>query len=65
MPPFVLVGGSYFLFRAFRLTAINNLYRVYLPMQYVVQFQQSKGLMRRTQPTHMAVIFDTQNPFSS
>jgi len=62
MPPFVLVDGSYYLFRAFHalppLTTSQGL-----------QTNAVKGalsalqkLMRRMQPTHMAVIFDTPEP---
>ncbi len=62
MPPFILVDGSYYLFRAFHalppLTTSQGL-----------QTNAVKGalsalqkLMRRMQPTHMAVIFDTPEP---
>ncbi len=62
MPPFVLVDGSYFLFRAFHalppLTTSTGL-----------QTNAIRGalsaiqkLMRRIEPTHMAVIFDTPEP---
>jgi len=61
MPPFVLVDGSYFLFRAFHalppLTTSTGLHTN--AIRGAISAIQK--LMRRTQPTHMAVIFDTQN----
>lgn len=62
MPPFVLVDGSYFLFRAFHalppLTTSTGLHT------NAIRGASSaiQKLMRRTQPTHMAVIFDTPEP---
>lgn len=62
MPPFVLVDGSYFLFRAFHalppLTTSQGLHT------NAVRGASSaiQKLMRRIQPTHMAVIFDTPEP---
>ncbi|WP_104495442.1 DNA polymerase I [Acinetobacter indicus] len=62
MPPFVLVDGSYFLFRAFHalppLTTSTGIHT------NAIRGATSaiQKLMRRTQPTHMAVIFDTPEP---
>lgn len=62
MPPFVLVDGSYYLFRAFHalppLTTSTGL------TTNAVRGALSaiQKLMRRTQPTHMAVVFDTPEP---
>ncbi|WP_180028504.1 DNA polymerase I [Acinetobacter sp. YH16032] len=62
MPPFVLVDGSYFLFRA---------YHALPPLTTSTGLQTNairgaisaiQKLMRRVQPTHMAVIFDTPEP---
>ena len=62
MPPFVLVDGSYFLFRA---------YHALPPLTTSTGLQTNairgaisaiQKLMRRIQPTHMAVIFDTPEP---
>lgn len=62
MPPFVLVDGSYFLFRA---------YHALPPLTTSIGLQTNairgaisaiQKLMRRIQPTHMAVIFDTPEP---
>ncbi|WP_288414880.1 DNA polymerase I [uncultured Acinetobacter sp.] len=62
MPPFVLVDGSYFLFRAFHalppLTTSTGLQTN--AIRGAISAIQK--LMRRTQPTHMAVIFDTPEP---
>ncbi|MDM1284067.1 MULTISPECIES: DNA polymerase I [Acinetobacter] len=62
MPPFVLVDGSYFLFRAFHalppLTTSTGLHTN--AIRGAISAIQK--LMRRTQPTHMAVIFDTPEP---
>ncbi|WP_333661592.1 DNA polymerase I [Acinetobacter sp.] len=62
MPPFVLVDGSYFLFRAFHalppLTTSAGLHTN--AIRGAISAIQK--LMRRTQPTHMAVIFDTPEP---
>ncbi|WP_322976012.1 hypothetical protein, partial [Klebsiella pneumoniae] len=59
MPPFVLVDGSYFLFRAFhalpQLTTSTGLHTN--AIRGAISAIQK--LMRRIQPTHMAVIFDT------
>jgi DNA polymerase-1 len=62
MPPFVLVDGSYFLFRAYH--ALPP-----LTTSTCLQTNAIRGaisaiqkLMRRIQPTHMAVIFDTPEP---
>lgn len=62
MPPFVLVDGSYFLFRAFhaipQLTTSQGLHtNAIRGASAAIQ-----KLMRRVQPTHMAVIFDTPEP---
>ncbi|TXJ08396.1 MAG: DNA polymerase I [Acinetobacter sp.] len=62
MPPFVLVDGSYFLFRAFHaippLTTSQGLHtNAVRGASAAIQ-----KLMRRVQPTHMAVIFDTPEP---
>ncbi|MFB2537952.1 MULTISPECIES: DNA polymerase I [unclassified Acinetobacter] len=62
MPPFVLVDGSYFLFRAFHavppLTTSQGLHT------HAVRGASAaiQKLMRRINPTHMAVIFDTPEP---
>lgn len=62
MPPFVLVDGSYFLFRA---------YHALPPLTTSTGLQTNairgaisaiQKLMRRIQPTHMAIIFDTPEP---
>ena len=62
MPPFVLVAGSYILFRAFHalppLTTATGLHTN--AIRGAISAIQK--LMRRTQPTHMAVIFDTPEP---
>jgi DNA polymerase-1 len=62
MPPFVLVDGSYFLFRAFHalppLTTSTGL-KTNAIRGAISAIQK---LMRRVQPTHMAVIFDTPEP---
>ena len=62
MPPFVLVDGSYFLFRAFHalppLTTSTGLHTN--AIRGAISAIQK--LMRRTHPTHMAVIFDTPEP---
>ncbi len=62
MPPFVLVDGSYFLFRAFHalppLTTSTGLHTN--AVRGAISAIQK--LMRRVQPTHMAVIFDTPEP---
>jgi DNA polymerase-1 len=62
MPPFVLVDGSYFLFRAFHavppLTTSTGIHTNAI-RGAIAAIQK---LMRRTQPTHMAVIFDTPEP---
>lgn len=62
MPPFVLVDGSYFLFRAFHaiplLTTSQGLHtNAVRGASAAIQ-----KLMRRVNPTHMAVIFDTPEP---
>ena len=62
MPPFILVDGSYYLFRAFHaLPPLTN--------KDGMQTNAVKGalsalnkLMRRFEPTHMAVVFDTPEP---
>lgn len=62
MPPFVLVDGSYFLFRAYNavppLTTSTGLHTN--AVRGAISAIQK--LIRRTQPTHMAVIFDTPEP---
>ncbi|ANF82454.1 DNA polymerase I [Acinetobacter sp. NCu2D-2] len=62
MPPFVLVDGSYFLFRAFHavppLTTSTGLHTN--AVRGAISAIQK--LMRRIGPTHMAVIFDTPEP---
>lgn len=62
MPPFVLVDGSYFLFRAYHaippLTTSTGLHTN--AVRGAISAIQK--LMRRMQPTHMAVIFDTPEP---
>ena len=62
MPPFVLVDGSYFLFRAFHaippLTTSTGLHTN--AIRGAISAIQK--LIRRTEPTHMAVIFDTPEP---
>jgi DNA polymerase-1 len=62
MPPFVLVDGSYFLYRAFHavppLTTSTGLHT------NAVRGALSaiQKLIRRVQPTHMVVVFDTPEP---
>ena len=62
MPPFVLVDGSYFLFRAYHalppLTTSTGLQT----NAFRGAISAIQKLMRRVQPTHMAVIFDTPEP---
>ncbi len=62
MPPFVLVDGSYFLFRAYHalppLTTSTGLHTNAIRGA----FSAIQKLMRRIGPTHMAVIFDTPEP---
>ncbi|MFT4020207.1 MAG: DNA polymerase I [Acinetobacter sp.] len=62
MPPFVLVDGSYFLFRAYHaippLTTSTGL-NTNAVRGAISAIQK---LIRRIQPTHMAVIFDTPEP---
>ncbi|WOE30387.1 MULTISPECIES: DNA polymerase I [unclassified Acinetobacter] len=62
MPPFVLVDGSYFLFRAYHavppLTTSSGLHTN--AVRGAISAIQK--LIRRTQPTHIAVIFDTPEP---
>ncbi len=62
MPPFVLVDGSYFLFRAYHalppLTTSTGLHTN--AIRGAISAIQK--LMRRIGPTHMAVIFDTPEP---
>lgn len=62
MTPFVLVDGSYFLFRAYHalppLTTSTGLHTNAIRGA----LSAIQKLMRRTQPTHMAVIFDTPEP---
>ena len=62
MPPFVLIDGSYFLFRAFHavpdLTTSTGLHTNAIRGAMAA----IQKLMRRIQPTHMAVIFDTPEP---
>lgn len=62
MPPFVLVDGSYFLFRAFHalppLTTSTGLHTN--AIRGAISAIQK--LIRRTQPSHIAVIFDTPEP---
>ncbi|MGR0306485.1 DNA polymerase I [Acinetobacter beijerinckii] len=62
MPPFVLVDGSYFLYRAFH--AIRPLMTSTGLHTNAIHGAISaiQKLIRRTQPTHMAVIFDTPEP---
>jgi len=62
MPPFVLVDGSYFLYRAFH--AIRPLMTSTGLHTNAIHGAVSaiQKLIRRTQPTHMAVIFDTPEP---
>ncbi|MEY2863841.1 MAG: hypothetical protein RLY58_1548 [Pseudomonadota bacterium] len=62
MPPFILVDGSYYLFRAFHaLPPLTN--------KDGMQTNAVKGalsalnkLIRRFEPTHMVVVFDTPEP---
>lgn len=62
MPPFVLVDGSYFLYRAYHaippLTTSTGLH-THAIRGAITAIQK---LMRRMQPTYMAVIFDTPEP---
>lgn len=62
MPPFVLVDGSYFLYRAFHalppLTTSTGLHTNAIRGA----LSALQKLMRRTQPTHMVVVFDTPEP---
>ncbi len=62
LPPFVLVDGSYYLFRTFHglppLTTSKGLYTNAIKGT----LNSLQKLMRRYQPTHMAVVFDTAEP---
>ncbi|WP_432525819.1 DNA polymerase I [Moraxella sp. ZY21109] len=62
MPPFVLVDGSYFLFRAFH--ALPPLMTSAGLHTNAVRgaINAIQKLIKRVQPTHMAVIFDTPEP---
>ncbi|MEB3768383.1 DNA polymerase I [Acinetobacter sp. MD2] len=62
MPPFVLVDGSYFLFRAYH--AVPPLITSTGLHTNAIRGAISaiQKLMRRMNPTHMAVIFDTPEP---
>ncbi len=62
MPPFILVDGSYYLFRAFH--ALPPLTTSQGQTTNAIKGAMSalQKLMRRMQPTHMAVIFDTPEP---
>lgn len=62
MPPFVLVDGSYFLFRAFHaIPALTTSQGLHTNAVRGASAAIQK-LMRRVNPTHMAVIFDTPEP---
>lgn len=62
MPPFILVDGSYYLFRAFH--ALPPLTTSQGQTTNAIKGAMSalQKLMRRMQPTHMAVVFDTPEP---
>lgn len=61
-PPFILVDGSYYLFRAFHaLPPLTT--RDGLPTNAIKgALNALNKLMRRFNPTHMAVVFDTPEP---
>lgn len=62
MPPFVLVDGSYFLFRAYHAVPLLKTSAGLHTNAVRGAINAIQKLMRRTQPTHMAVIFDTPEP---
>lgn len=62
MPPFVLVDGSYFLFRAFHAVPLLTTSQGLHTNAVRGATAAIQKLMRRVQPTHMAVIFDTPEP---
>ncbi|KAA8731916.1 DNA polymerase I [Acinetobacter qingfengensis] len=62
MPPFVLVDGSYFLFRAFHAIPLLTTSQGLHTNAVRGATAAIQKLMRRVQPTHMAVIFDTPEP---
>ena len=61
-PPFILVDGSYYLFRAFHaLPPLTT--RDGLPTNAIKgALNALNKLIRRFNPTHMAVVFDTPEP---
>lgn len=61
-PPFVLVDGSYFMFRAYHaLPPLQTSQGLHTHAVRGAAMALQK-LIRRTQPTHMAVVFDTPEP---
>jgi DNA polymerase I len=62
MPPFILVDGSYYLFRAFHALPPLTTSQGQTTNAIKGALSSLQKLMRRMQPTHMAVIFDTPEP---
>lgn len=62
MPPFILVDGSYYLFRAFHALPPLTTSQGQTTNAIKGALSALQKLMRRMQPTHMAVIFDTPEP---
>ena len=61
-PPFVLVDGSYYLFRAFHALPPLKTSTGLTTNAVRGALSALQKLIRRTQPTHMAVVFDTPQP---
>ncbi|WP_410211304.1 DNA polymerase I [Aquirhabdus sp.] len=62
MPPFILVDGSYYLFRAFHALPPLTTSQGQTTNAIKGALSALQKLMRRMQPTHMAVVFDTPEP---
>ncbi len=62
MPPFILVDGSYYLFRAFHALPPLTTSQGQTTNAVKGALSALQKLMRRMQPTHMAVVFDTPEP---
>ncbi len=61
-PPFVLVDGSYYLFRTFHALPLLRTSQGIYTNAIRGTLNALHKLMRRFQPTHMAVVFDTPEP---
>jgi len=62
MPPFILVDGSYYLFRSYHAIRDLTTSKGQSTNAIIGSLNSLQKLMRRMQPTHMAVIFDTPEP---